>query len=327
MRTTVVDERLAGLPEGVEFVPKGRMPPAPIRIRLRTSTVLRRPIPNALAVARAERKAARLWREHEPTRRSALETMRAIVTGTHREPEAEALAERQVVEAEAWDALFWQPWRTPSIMEGSRERLLDARSRERGLILSGSHLGPFFLNSPALVGAGVVPYVVVGNWFYEEPTRDLWGRRTARWRIGLPEIPVVRPRGSYATLAELLRMGLATSIYFDLPGPHETRFLGKPAMLVDGTARLAFETGAMVIPQRARRDGARVKVEYLEALDPRDFSGPGELHDALALVHERLILDEPAALQDPVLTGWKDCARPERWSRPARAPREGGGEL
>jgi lauroyl/myristoyl acyltransferase len=144
----------------------------------------------------------------------------------------------------------------------------------------------------------------------------------SRWRIGVPQIPVLHPKGCYAALSELLRRGHTTSIYFDLPGPHETQFLGKPVMLVDGAARLACETDALVLPQRVRRVGSHSELEYFDPLDPRDFAGPDQLHDALARVHERLMLDDPAAVQDPTITGWEDCARPERWSRPAR--RNGG---
>ena len=96
-------------------------------------------------------------------------------------------------------------------------------------------------------------------------------------------------------------------------------------MLRDGTARLAVETGAIVLPQRVRREGTHVAVDYFDALDPRDFAGPDELHEALARVHERLVLDDPARVQDPIVTGWGDCARPDGWSRPPRPPREGGG--
>jgi hypothetical protein len=327
MATIAGVEPVAGMPEGVERVPKGRMPPAPLRIRLGTSTLLRHAVPTGLAVARAERKARRRWRTEPSTREHSLRMMRAIVAGTAREGDLEELAQRQLVEREAWDALFWQPWQPPRIEGLDLERLLAARSENRGLILSGAHVGPFFANSLGLANAGILQYVVMGDWYYEQPSHDLWGRRTARWRIGLPELPVVRPRGSYGVLAELLRRGCVTTIYFDLPGPHETLFLGKPVMLRDGTARLACETGALVLPQRITRDGTKVRAEYREPMDPHDFAGPDELHEALAGVHDALILDDPARMQDPSVTGWEDCARPDRWSRPPRPPREGGGSV
>ena len=325
MATIAGVEPIAGLPEGVDLVPKGRMPPAPLRVRLGTSVLLRRAIPTRLAVARAERKAHRRWQTEPSTREHVLAAMRAIVAGTEREGELEELARRQLVEWEVWDALFWQPWRPGKIEGISRERLFEAYRSDRGLILSGAHVGPFFNVSGALEELGIVQYVVMGDWYYETPSHDHWGRRTARWRIGLPSMPVVRPKGSYAIIAELLRRGLLTTIYFDLPGPHETPFLGKPAMLVDGTARLACETDAIVLPQRVSREGTQIRIEYFERLDPRDFSGPDELHEALARVHERLILDDAARMQDPAVTGWGDCARPDRWSRPPRPAPEGGG--
>ena len=130
------------------------------------------------------------------TREHVLATMRAIVAGTEREDDLEELAERQLVEWEAWDALFWQPWRAPAIEGVSRERLLEAQGQGRGVILSGAHVGPFFAVSVALWELGIKQYVVMGNWYYEQPSHDFWGRRTARWRIGLPPLPVVRPRGA-----------------------------------------------------------------------------------------------------------------------------------
>ncbi len=311
-------ERVAGFPEGVELVPKGKMPPVPLRLRLATSTRLRRGVPTALAVARAERRGHRLWRESPAERERALETMRAIVTNTHREGDLEELAERHLVECEAWQELFWQPWRVSRFAGDSLRLLRETTSSNRGTILSGAHVGPFFGVSRTLHSAGVLVFLVMGNWYYEQPSHDHWGRRCARWRIGIPEVPVLRPRGSYQVLAELLRRGCAASIYFDLPGRHETWFLGKPVMLVDGTARLACETDAVVLPQRVRRVGAHSELEYFEPLDPRDFSGPDELHEALARVHERLMLDDPAAMHDPRATGWDDCATPERWTRPPR---------
>ena len=162
------------------------MPPAPLRIRLKTSTLLRRAVPTRLAVTRAESKAHRLWRTHPPTREHALEAMRAIVTGTSREGELEELAERHVVERSVWEALFWQPWRPPAVEGESLRRLREAQASERGVILSGAHVGPFFGISFGLDTIGIRQFVVMGNWYYEQPSHDLWGRRTARWRIGLP---------------------------------------------------------------------------------------------------------------------------------------------
>jgi hypothetical protein len=88
--------------------------------------------------------------------------------------------------------------------------------------------------------------------------------------------------------------------------------------LVDGTARMAVEADALVMPIRSVRDGHVLRMQTFEPLDPRDFAGPDELHQALARVHERLILEFPAASADPETYGWGDHATPTGWRRPPR---------
>ncbi len=277
---------------------------------------MRRLLPTPLVVARAERKARSVWGESEQTRRHARATMAAVVAGTAREAELEQLARRYVIESEAWDAMFWQPWSMPWLDAVSRERVLSSRAGGRPLLLSACHHGPYFTRSVVYVSMGIVPAVVAGDWWFEPPSHSMWGRRLARWRRGIPPLPVIRPRGSYAVLASLLRERFTALIYFDLPGRRETRFLGKPAMMVDGTARLALDTDALVLPVRARRDGHLLTEEVLEPLDPRDFDGVDELHQELARVHETLILEQPEAMADPAEFGWGDGISPTAWRRP-----------
>ena len=49
------------------------------------------------------------------------------------------------------------------------------------------------------------------------------------------------------------------------------------------------------------------------ALDPREFADADELHDALAVLHERWILEEPAAMADPNSFGWDGGATALGW--------------
>ena len=315
MATTHNDTEPRSLPEGVLVLSPPRMPPAPLRIRLKTSTLLRRLVPSRLASARAERKGARLFDEDPATREEAVRRMEAVLAGTPRAAELEQLARRSAIEREAWNAVFWQPWPRPCLSPGSAERVLAARETGRGVIFSLCHLGPYFANARTLWSIGVECCVVSGDWFFEEPSHDLWGRRLARWRRGLPPVPLVRPRGSFAALAELLSQGRCVMIYFDLPGRRETRFLGKPAWLVDGTARLAMQTGALIVPLRPHRDGPRHVLEAFEPVDPRAFADAGELHDALAALHERLVLEHAEEIEDPVEIGWGDGATPTVWRK------------
>jgi lauroyl/myristoyl acyltransferase len=303
--------------QAVEYLPAPPMPGGSLRLILKTSPALRRALPTPLMLARAERKAKRLWETHEPTRAHALRTMEAVVCGTEREPDLEEVARRYVIEAEAWETLFWQPWGTPTVDARSREIFARYCDGTRGVLLSACHVGPFYCKSRALVSIGIDPVVVAGDWWFTTPTRGYWGRRLARWRRGLPRLPLVRAKGTFELITSLLQQGANTMVYYDLPGRHETRFLGKPVEIVDGTARLAVAADALVLPIRSRRDGTRLVLEAHEPLDPRGLGGVDEVQDALARVHERLILEAPETMNDPAEFGWKDQATATAWRRPA----------
>lgn len=305
-------ERLVAWPS------RPRMPRAELAVWLKTSRPLRAVVPSRLAVARAERTGRQLWDEDGSERANALRAMEAVVCGTHQERDLQAHARRHLIEQQAWEALFWQPWSPPLADAASREHLVKAYSGGRGVVLSPCHLGPFFCISKCFVKLGIEPYIVSGEWFFEDPEPGYWGRRLARWRRSIPRVPLVPARGSFAILQAVLSAGKVALIYFDLPGPHETNFLGKPAMLVDGSARLAVQSDALIVPVRPLRDGHVIRVQAFEALDPRDFESADGLHAALAAVHERLILEFPAGLADPASFGWKSFATATSWRRPPR---------
>jgi lauroyl/myristoyl acyltransferase len=226
------------------------------------------------------------------------------------------LAEKEVLKA-----LFWQPWQTAEMDDSSTARLEHALSCGRPLLASSCHLGPFFYSMSVFTSRGHVPYAVAGPWFFEELTPNYWGRRLARWLRGVSDRGerLVRSVGCFPVLEALLEEGEIVRMHFDMPGSRETRFLGKPVALATGTARLAVSTGALILPMRARRVGVRVWTDVGEPLDPRDFDGAGELHDALAARHERWILETPFALEDPRRPGaWEAGATSRAWINPAR---------
>jgi lauroyl/myristoyl acyltransferase len=296
--------------------PAARMPPAGLRVRLKTSTPLRRMIPTRLVLKRAARRAREIWDQSPEGRRDAREVMETIVSGTPRSEEIEELARQYVIERALDEAYTWQPWPTPDIDAESAERLRDVFAGDRGVLLSSCHLGPFFMSVPAIATMGVVPFAVAGPWFFETPSHDHWGRRLALWQKRSAS-RMVLSTGSFPILSALLQRGEVIFLFFDMPGSRETRFLGKTAMLADGSARLAVETDAVVLPLRSRSIGHRVSLDAGAPLDPRDFAGAGELHAALARRHEQWILESPAAMADPRTFGWGAGATPLRWSRPA----------
>lgn len=295
------------------------MPPADLRLRLATSTTLRRLLPTRLVVRRSVAKGRALWEDpHE--RRRALDTMSAILAGTARAVEVEELARRRLIEEAVQEAIFWQPWRTASIDEVSRANQQRALSADRRLLLSACHFGPYFLNMSTFAALGCSTIAVSAPWFFRDPTPGYWGRRLVRWRRGLVERNqrLATTDGGFALARALLEQGEIVLNYFDMPGSKRTHFLGKPVMLTGGSSQLAFQTEALVLPLRARRDGDRVWTDVFDPLDPRDFASAEELHLALAAVHERSILELPETLEDPNRAGaWENTATEREWARPS----------
>jgi len=301
-----------------EPLPPPHMPPASLRIRVKTSPGLRRRLPTRLMVSRAVQRGQRTWERSPEVRQEAVAAMEAIVGATPRAHEITELARQSLIESEAAKALFWEPWATPHVDQQSAARLREVLSADRGVLFSACHLGPYTPSMSILKPLGHVPFVVAGPWFFEKPTPGLWGRRIAHW-WKCSNARYICSRGSFPILKALLERGDLVYLFYDLPGPHQTRFLGKTAMLADGSARLATETDALVVPVRARRVRHRIWEDVGPALDPRQFAGVDQLHSALAEVHGRWILEHPEEMEDPRGFGWH--ATSAEWSRPKRPDR------
>jgi lauroyl/myristoyl acyltransferase len=205
--------------------------------------------------------------------------------------------------------------------EASRTNLHDALSRERGLLLSSSHLGPFFDTSASLAEVARRRYLVHGSWFFATPSADYGGRRLAHWwqKVAHRGHHLINASNSYQTIRTLLEQGEIAVVAFDVPGSRETVFLGKRVGLASGTARLALDADALILPVRARRARGCSQVDIAPALDPRDFADAAELHDALADIHSELILELAETLEDPRRAGaWEERATAEAWTVPPR---------
>jgi lauroyl/myristoyl acyltransferase len=295
------------------------MPPVDMRTRLQTMPALRALVPLPLALRRAEAKGRANW-EKPGLREEAIATMRTIVGGTARAGEVEQLARRRLVEQQVESMLFWRPWRTTSIDARSLANLQRTVHSGRRLLLSSCHLGPFVLEISVFTARGHSPIAVSAPWFFEQPSPSDWGRRLARWWQGVVKRKerLVLSSGGFAVMKALLEAGELLLIYFDLPGSRQTSFLGKPVMLASGSAQLAKQTDALVLPLRARRSGSRVFTDVLDPLDPRDFASAEQLHDALAAVHEASILELAETLEDPRRDGaWGPSIDETEWARPA----------
>ena len=302
-------------------LPAPRMPPASFAIRVKTSAWLRSVVPVRFWVSRAERRGQHMWERYSGERAQALAAMETILAGTTRAGELAQLARAWMVEGKIDRALFWQrPWSARLDAE-SGARLQQALSSGRGVVLSACHMGPYYRLQCVRPLDGPGTYLVPGAWFFEPPSSDHWGRRLARWRKGT-DSRLVPAKGSFRIIQALLERGERVLLFFDMPGARETRFLGKPAMLADGTAQLAIRADALVVPLRARRDGHHVYVDVAEPLDPRQCAGVDELIDMLAGLHERWILELPETMADPRTFGWEQGASANAWVPPAVASPE-----
>ena len=280
---------------------------------VKTSPLLRTLLPTRVAVSKAARRGQAIWERSAGEREDAIAGMEVIVAGTPRAPELRELARLAFIESKIDSALFWaQPW-SAKVDARSAALINEALSGGRGVLLSSCHVGPYYRSHCAPPFNGRVTYLVAGSWFFEQPSSDYWGRRLARWRKGTKSRSLPAD-GSFGIVEALLRRGEPVFLFFDMPGPHETSFLGKPAMLADGTAQLAVRADALILPLRARRVGCHAWVDAGAPLDPREFSGPDELHDALAAVHERWILERPEAMEDPRHTGWEHGVSAQAWT-------------
>ncbi len=292
-----------------------RMPQASLEIRVKTSPWLRSMLPTRLLVSRAARRGQAIWERNASDREDALAAMETIVAGTPRADELRELARLHLIESMIDRALFWQqPW-SAKVDARSAARLREALSGNRGVLLSACHVGPYYRLQCAPPFKDRVTYLVPGPWFFEPPSPDYWGRRLARWRKGTKSL-LVPSDGSFPVIQALLERGDPVFLFFDMPGPRQTRFLGKPAMLADGSAQLAVRADALVLPLRARHVGHHVWVDVGAPLDPHEFAGVDQLHDALAALHERWILENPAAMADPRSIGWEHGATAQAWIRP-----------
>jgi lauroyl/myristoyl acyltransferase len=295
------------------------MPRVAVPLALATSPRLHRLLPAPLAALAGEAHARVAWRASASLRERANATMQAIVAGTERAHEVEALARLHVINSYAQRMLFWQAPGPVKLDEQSLSILRSTLSDGRGVVISCCHLGPFYDVTACARAVARHSFVVAGEWFFERPPANYAGRRIAHWwaKIASRENCLIHSSNSFATLQALLEEGEVALIFFDSVGSRRTTFLGKPVALAGGTARLALATGALVLPVRTRRDRARVWIDVTSPIDPQGFTDIDQLQAAIADVHSALILERPEALENPRRPGaWEHGATGEAWVAP-----------
>lgn len=277
---------------------------------------LRRITPAGPAVRRASR--ARSFPDEEVAQ--ARLTMEAIVAHTPRAGDVDALAVAFLREQAALEELFWRPWLLPKRRWTAVHHRDAAMADGVGVILSYLHRGPFAAVNGILGEQTSRVVAVTGDWMHAPPAPGLWGRRVALTKRTLARsgIGLIPAAGSYQVLEALLQQATPIIMAFDMPGSHRMQWLGKPVDISLSSARLAWSTGATIVPYWTSHQGAQHTGEFGAPLRPADHGSIEELQEALGAAHEPRVLAAPEMMEDVRRPGaWVD-ATGDGWLRPKR---------
>ena len=239
-------------------------------------------------------------------------------------PVLDRLALRHLARHEQRERFIARPAaRTGRMPVEGAEHLRAAYAEGRGVVTSFCHLGLFLGAAITVAGqTGAQVHPVAGTWLAQQSAAGLTPR-ARRWRDAYEAagIRFVDAEASFDRLCGLLADGHIVTMAFDWPGTTATRFLGRPVAMASGTARLAHETGALVVPLRRTVRRCAARATFGPVVDPRDHDDWGSIHRDLAAVHERWILEDPAALEDPRRPGcWGSAATSAGWPAVGRVP-------
>ena len=87
------------------------------------------------------------------------------------------------------------------------------------------------------------------------------------------------------------------SLAFDVPGSSPTAMAGKQAYLASGTARLAYETGALVVPVLTDDSRPLPEGRVLAPVDASKYGGWQQIHDRLAQLWGDIFLQMPQLME------------------------------
>ena len=235
-----------------------------------------------------------------PARRRAIGRVSLTVKGTPREGEERDLARKELAvhamrfEMDARNVVFRR-----ARVEGL-DRVERARATGRPLLLTGVHIGGGW---PRVIAHRGFTYTSpVGAWLDPDADVDWRGRMGYRARgyrrwaleVGVRYVPM---GGSYELLRALLERGETCLVMCDPAGSMRTRMAGKAARLASGPARLAHETGALVLPMSGLIHFDGPHIEVLEPIDPKELGGPQEITDRLAEIYGELMVRHPEQVE------------------------------
>jgi hypothetical protein len=215
-------------------------------------------------------------------------------------------ARRHLREYRRQDELFWRPWLVPGMRIDGIEHFDAARAGGRGVIVGGIHTGPMASLQLALARRlrRDPRRLYISRWASIEDEAAQDGPRARYLPAKVRRLEAVGARyvgrgGSYAIFAELLRRGETCWMAIDTAGIKRGRvanLAGQPTKLATGIPALARETGALVVPAHAFRDGHRPAGRMLEPIDPEDYASADEMHDALVGAANEMIAADPGQI-------------------------------
>jgi hypothetical protein len=215
-------------------------------------------------------------------------------------------ARRHLREYRRQDELFWRPWLVPGMRIDGLEHLEAGRAGGRGVIVAGVHMGPMASLQLSLARKlrREPRRLYISRWARLEDEAEQSGPRahylpTKVRRLEAAGARYVGRGGSYAIFAELLRRGETCWMAIDTAGIKRGRVVdlaGQPTRLATGIPALARETGALIVPASARREGHLPAGMLLEPIDPADYASDEDLHDALVAAANRMIAEDPGQI-------------------------------
>lgn len=257
------------------------------------------PVPVGLALARV--RAERAWRD-PAARQGARQHLELLVGATPRAGEVDQLARRYLYETLRYRELLGRTAVTTTVPVDGLERLRAQQRAGRGVVLSVVHQGQFGAHPAAIARHGVPMSVLLGPaLFGPQPATSaglLRRQLLAAFRAGR-DVTLLNARNSYDTARAVLREGGVVWLGCDLTGTTPVRFLGRTYYVPSGTARLAMDTGAPVLPVSAFRYGRLERLEVQEALRPQDHADHRALLQAVFDRHAPAVLAWPEAVERP----------------------------
>lgn len=186
------------------------------------------------------------------------------------------------------------------------EALERARAAGRGVVVSFLHHGHYEGSVASLAWAGQPLTMLVSDDMLAEDAPTFLRQHVRVGRV-LGNRTIAASEGM-AACKEALQGGEPIAVATDVPGRSPLTFLGAQRLGSSGAARMALDTGALVVMLFARcaADGT-LSIELSEPIEPADFADPHQLLLHLLAAHEAPVLAWPEGYHQPRL----------RWGVPA----------